>query len=255
MRGWSVAGAAAVSAVLVLAAPAGALRLAVSTGKPVAINLEVGTPSVVIFPKPIVAIPTSASKDAVSLEVLGGNMLFVQLLERDYESTMFVVTSDRQMHMLTLRETPPGLRADTQVQLLQTGVGGNLEAASPAPPGVVVPEAPAPGAVEDSPLRSLLTHMMGGTRTAGMRHVPMAQVLIERLPLTITARHGFLSGGFLGMIAEATNDGEEVFYLRLPEFQAAGLRAIAAEHEAIAPGGSVMVWLVVEVPARTVGRP
>ena len=223
------------------ASPVAALRLVVSTGKPVAVNLEVGTPTVVIFPAPIQAIPTSASKDALSLEVLGGNMMFVQLLESDYETTMFVVTTDRQMHMLRLRRAPQGLRADTQVQLLAPGGQGLIGPGVPPPPGV-------PGGGRRAPVvRELRLDMMEGTRATGTRHVPMEQVLIERGQLRIMARHGFMAGGLLGMIAEAENSGNEVMQLRLPEFQAVGLRAIGAERELIQPGGSVVVWLVVDV--------
>ena len=86
---------AALVVVVVCCGSAWALRVTVSVGEPVAINLEVGVPAVVHFPKRIQVIPTSAAREALSMEVVD-EKLFVQLLVPGYEKTMFVITEDRR---------------------------------------------------------------------------------------------------------------------------------------------------------------
>ena len=60
----------------------------------------------------------------------------------------------------------------------------------------------------------------------------------------------YVAGRYLGYVGVAENRGKEPLALRLPEYDAPGLKAIAAEQETITGEGRTLVYLVLEA-----GRP
>ena len=222
--------------VLGLASSAQAARLEISTGEPVEVHLAVGAPTVVTFPETIQAIPTSADPESVSIEA-AGSRLFIQSRRPGFEALVFVIDRSDRLHLLKLVERDP---PDTEVQL-------------------VLPKAPPrfgdePGGRQGSParrrtgspMRRLLVAMLKGGGLPGVEVLEHDQVLARSGDVEVRTTHLYAAGRYLGFLAKATNLTREPFVLRLPEYQAQGLKAIAADDETIQAGGWTRVYLVVE---------
>ena len=225
-------------AVLFLAAPSWAARLEVSTGDPVDIHIAVGVPTVVTFPEGIKAIPTSADPGALSLEI-EGERLFIQSLREGFSAILFVVGQSGRLHLLRLVEQDP---PDTEVQLI-------LPQAPPrfgeGPPAV----ARRPGRARRSqgnPMRRLLVAMLKGDELPGVEVLAHSQSLASSKEVEIQTTHLYAAGRYLGFLGTARNLTQMPFVLRLPEYQAPGLKAIAADLETIPAGGETRVYLVIE---------
>ena len=216
------------------------VRLVQVGSEPVAIYVEAGVPVAVTFPERIEAIPTGADPAALSLEI-EGNRLFIQSLIEGFEARLFVIAAGGRMYRLHLteREGEP----DDRVQLVL-----------PAPAPVFGAEAPTEqraaggrrGRRRESPLRRLLMAMMDGTKLPGVKVADHAQTLFDDGAVAIRTLRVYVAGRWLGYVAQAENRGTEPVALRLPEYRAAGLRAIAAERETLAPDETTRVYLVVE---------
>lgn len=143
-----------------------------------------------------------------------------------------------QLH-LTEREGEP----DDQVQLVQSAPPPVFGAETPAEP-----RAPAGrgNRKRESPLRRLLAAMIDGEKLPGVSVVDHAQTLFDDGAVAIRTLQVYVAGRYLGYVALAANRGTEPVALRLPEYQADGLRAIAAERETIGPQETTRVYLVVE---------
>ena len=232
-----VLGLAFVTAVLVcLAVSAHAARLEVSTGEPVEIYIAVGEPTVVTFPEQVKAIPTSADPEAVSLEA-EGSRLFIQSLRAGFGATVFVIGESDRLHILKLVEKEP---ADTEVQLV-----------FPKAPPRFGEETSRPGKPSSrrqrgSPLRRLLVALMKGARLPGVEVLAHDQVLAKTQEVEIRTTRLYAAGRYLGFVGKARNLTNGPFVLRLPEYQAQGLKAIAADDETIQAGGDTTVYLVIE---------
>ena len=88
--------------------------------------------------------------------------------------------------------------------------------------------------------------MIEGEKPPGVSVDDHAQILFNDGDLAIRTVQVYVAGRYLGYVAVAENRGPEPVALRLPEFQADGLRAIAADREIIAPHETTRVYLVVE---------
>ena len=222
---------------LLAVSAAEAARLEVSTGDPVEVRIAVGSPTVVTFPERVKAIPTSADPESVSLEV-EGTRLFIQSRRPGFGGLLFVIGESDRLHLLQMVESEV---PDTEVQL-------------------VYPQAPprfgeGPAAVgrrsgarhfQGSAMRRLLVAMLKGERLPGVEVLPHDQVLAASAEVEIRTEEVYAAGRYLGFLGTAANLTEEPFVLRLPEYRAPGLRAIAAGDETIEAGGSTRVYLVVE---------
>ena len=213
-----------------------AARLEVSTGEPVEIRIALGVPTVVTFPEKIKGIPTNANPEAVSIEA-DGSRLFVVSREEGFSGRVFVIGESDRLHILELVEGEP---ADTEVQL-------------------VLPQAPRRfgeerGAAKQrrgrrargNPVRRLLMAMLKGERLPGVELLAHDQVLASSDQVEIRTTHVYAAGRYLGFLGTARNLTREPFVLRLPEYQAQGLKAIAADDETIRAGGETRVYLVFE---------
>ena len=221
--------------VLFLATSVHAARLEISTGDPVEVRISVGTPTVVTFPEKIKAIPTSADPQALSLEI-EGERLFIQSLREGFGAVLFVVGHSGRLHLLKLVEHEP---PDTEVQLILP----------PAPPrfGDTPPAATSrPRRPPGNPMRRLLAAMLRGDTLPGVEVLAHEQPLAVSEEVSISTTHLYAAGRYLGFVATARNLTGEPFVLRLPEYQAPGLKAIAADLETIPAGGETRVYLVVE---------
>ena len=223
-------------ALLVLAPPAHAARLEVSTGEPVEIYIAPRVPTVVTFPEKVKAIPTSADPEAVSMEA-EGSRLFIQSLREGFEGIVFVIGESDRLHILKLVEREP---PDTEVQLLlpQAPPRFGEEASRPARPSARRPR--------ESPLRRLLVALLKGERIPGVEVLAHDQVLAQTGEVQIRTTHLYAAGRYLGLLGKARNLTKAPFVLRLPGYQAQGLKAIAADDETIAAGGETRVYLVME---------
>lgn len=216
------------------------VRLVQVGSEPVPVYVKAGVPVAVTFPERIEAIPTGVDPAALSLEI-EGRRLFIQSLVEGFEARVFVIGAGGRMYQLHLTEREG--EADDRVQLVQ-----------PAPPPVFGAETPAEprvpagrgGRKRESPLRRLLVAMIEGTKPPGVSVVDHAQTLFDDGAVAIRTLQVYVAGRYLGYVAVAENRGTEPVALRLPEYQAAGLRAIAADRETIAPQGTTRVYLVVE---------
>ena len=227
-----------VLAVLFLAASVHAARLEVSTGDPVEVRIGVGVPTVVTFPEGIKAIPTSADPSALSLEI-EGERLFIQSLRAGFSTTLFVIGKSGRLHLLSLveHETP-----DTEVQLILPQAPPRFAEPPPAAPG-------RPGRArrpQGNPLRRLLVAMLKGKTLPGVEVLAHSQSLALSKEVEIQTTHLYAAGRYLGFLGTARNLTQAPFVLRLPEYQAPGLKAIAADLETIPAGGETRVYLVVE---------
>ena len=215
-----------------------AARLVVSSGDPVEVRIAVGTPTVVTFPEKITAIPTSADPEALSLEI-EGERLFIQSLREGFGAVLFVVGQSSRLYLLKLveHEVP-----DVEVQLI-------LPQAPPRfgdpPPGA----SERPGTPQrrlGNPLRRLLMAMVKGETLPGVEVLAHDQPLASSDDVEIRTTHLYAAGRYLGFIGKARNLTDGPLVLRLPEYQARGLKAISADDETIPAGGETRVYLVVE---------
>lgn len=222
--------------VVLLASTANAARLEVSTGEPVEIRIAVGVPTVVTFPDKIKGIPTNANPEYVSLEA-DGSRLFVVSREEGFGGRVFVIGESDRLHILELVQDEP---ADTEVQLLLPQ--------SPRRPGDQDGPAGRPQGrgKRTSLMRRLLIAMLKGDRLPGVDVLEHDQVLAASEAVEIRTTHVYPAGRYLGFLGRARNLTREPFVLRLPEYQASGLKAIAADDETIQAGGETRVYLVFE---------
>lgn len=221
---------------LAAASSAEAARLEVSAGDPVEVRIAVGSPTVVTFPDRIKAIPTSADPESVSLEV-EGSRLFIQSRRPGFGGLVFVIGESDRLHLLNLVESEV---PDTEVQLVYPQ----------APPRFG--DAPAarrrPGTrhLQGGAMRRLLVAMLKGERPPGVEVLPHDQLLAANGDLEIRTTKVYTAGRYLGFLGTASNLTKGPFVLRLPEYRAPGLKAIAADDETIEAGGATTVYLVVE---------
>ena len=218
-----------------LASSAHAARLEISTGDPVEVRIAVGTPTVVTFPERIKAIPTSADPQALSLEI-DGERLFIQSLREGFGAVLFVVGRSGRLHLLELVEHDA---PDTEVQLIVPQ--------APPPFGETPPVAGrSPRHRQGNPMRRLLSAMVNGETLPGVEVLAHEQPLASSDNIEIRTTHLYAAGRYLGFIGTARNLTDGPFVLRLPEYQAPGLKAIAADLETIPTGGETRVYLIVE---------
>ena len=230
--------AAAVPSVLLLwlASSVHAGRMEVSTGEPVEVYISTQAPTVVTFPEKIRAIPTSADPEGVSLEA-EGSRLFIQSRRQGFEALVFVIGDSDRLHLLRLVERDP---PDTEVQLLLPKAPPRFgeETGHPGPASARRPRG--------APIRRLLVAMLKGERLPGVEVLAHDQVLAQAEDVEIRTTHLYAAGRYLGFLATARNLTGKAFVLRLPEYQAQGLKAIAADDETIQAGGETRVYLVIE---------
>jgi len=224
------------AALVLLGSFAQAARLEVSTGEPVEVYIAVGTPTVVTFPEQVKAIPTSADPESVSMEA-EGSRVFIQSLRAGFEATVFVIGESDRLHILKLVEREP---PDTEVQLILPKAPPRFgeETRSSGRPGSRRPRG--------SPLRRLLVALLKGEKLPGVEVLAHDQVLAETEEVEIRTTHLYAAGRYLGFVGKAKNLTAGPFVLRLPEYQAQGLKAIAADDETIEAGGETRVYLVIE---------
>ena len=238
MRRW------AMLAVLAWACAAAAAPRLVRVGdEPVTVYVRAGEAQAVTFPEEITAIPTGVDAAHLSLE-MEGRRLFIQALVEGFAARLYVIGRSGRLYELWLTERPEG--ADGQVELV-------LPARPPR-----FGEEPGAGQVEEAHrrrrggsrhgvVRRLLTAMMEGRRPPGVRVVEHAEVLFEGGGLRIETLRVFVAGRYLGYVAKAENIGASALALLLPEYQAEGLRAIAADEEQLGAGDWTLMYLVTEV--------
>ena len=221
---------------LLLVASSHAARLEMSTGDPVEVRIAVGTPTVVTLPEKITAIPTSAEPEALSLEI-EGERLFIQSLREGFGAVLFVVGQSGRLYLLKLveHEAP-----DIEVQVILPQV----------PPRFGDPPAES-GRVgrprrQDNPMRRLLVAMVKGETLPGVEVLAHDQPLASSGDVEIRTTQLYAAGRYLGFVGVARNLTNGPFVLRLPEYQAPGLKAISADDETIPAGGETRVYLVVE---------
>ena len=202
--------------VVFLVSSAKAARLEVSAGEPVEIRIAVGVPTVVTFPETIKGIPTNANPDYVSMEA-DGSRLFVVSREEGFGGRVFVIGESDRLHILELVQDEP---ADTEVQLVLPQ--------SPRRPGDQDGPAGRPQGrgKRASPMRRLLIAMLKGERLTGVEVLEHDQVLATSEAVEIRTTHVYAAGRYLGFLGTARNLTREPFVLRLPEYQAPGLKAI-----------------------------
>lgn len=219
-----------------MALPAHAARLEVTAGDPVEIYIAVGSPTVVTFPERVKAIPTSADPEAVSMEA-EGSRLFVQSLREGFEGIVFVIGESDRLHILKLVERQP---PDTEVQLVLPQAPPRF-GDEPGRPG-----RPSARRQRGRPLRRLLVALLKGETLPGVEVMAHDQVLAQTVEVEIRTTHLYAAGRYLGFVGKARNLTKAPFVLRLPEFQAQGLKAIAADDETIEADGVTRVYLVIE---------
>ena len=224
---------------LVLASSALGARLEISAGDPVEVRIAVGTPTVVTFPERIKAIPTSADPEALSLEI-EGERLFIQSLREGFGAVLFVVGRSGRLHLLKLVEHE---EPDTEVQLLLPQKPPRFD---PSPPETARRSGHPQRRLQGGPLRRMLVAMLRGIPLPGAEVFAHDQLLASSEAIEIRTPQLYAAGRYLGFIGTARNLTDGPFVLRLPEYQAPGLKAIAADLETIPIGGETQVYLVVE---------
>jgi len=215
-----------------------AARLEITSGDPVEVRIAVGTPTVVTFPERIKAIPTSADPQALSLEI-EGERLFIQSLREGFGAVLFVVGQSGRLHLLKLVDHEP---PDTEVQFVLPQPPESFGDTPPAATG----RPGRPGRRQGNPMRRLLAAMLKGDALPGVDVLAHEQPLASSDDIEIRTTHLYAAGRFLGFIGTARNLKGEPFVLRLPEYEAPGLKAIAADLETIPAGGETRVYLIVE---------
>ena len=223
------------SLLMLLVSSSHAARLAISSGDVVEIHVSVDSPTVVTFPEKIRAIPTSADPEALSLEI-EGERLFIQSLRAGFEAVLFVVGQSGRLHLLRLVEHEP---PDTEVQLILPQRRRDTPSAQPRNAG----RSRRP---QRNPMRRLLVAMLKGDTLPGVEVLAHEQPLASSAEIDIRTTHLYAAGRYLGFIGTARNLTHEPFVLRLPEYQAPGLKAIASDLETIPAGGDTRVYLIVE---------
>ena len=224
--------------IALLALPVHAARLEVSGGDPVEVRIAVGTPTVVTFPETIAAIPTSADPQALSLEI-ERERLFIQSLREGFGAVLFVVGQSGRLYLLRLVEHEP---PDIEVQVVLPQPAPRFGEPPPAPAGPAGRPRRRPG----NPMRRLLVAMVKGEPPPGIEVLAHDQPLASSDDLEIRTTHLYAAGRYLGFIGVARNLTPAPFVLRLPEYQAQGLRAISADDETIPANGETRVYLLVE---------
>ena len=226
------------SLLLFFTSSAQAARLEISTGDPMEVRIAVGKPTVVTFPEEITAIPTSADPEALSLEI-EGERLFIQSLREGFGAVLFVVGESGRLYLLNLLEHEA---PDIEVQVI-------LPQAPPRfgdPPAAHAGRPGRPHRRQGNPMRRLMVAMMKGKTLPGVEVLAHDQELASSDDVEIRTTHLYAAGRYLGFIGVARNLTEEPFVLRLPEYQAPGLKALSADDETIPAGGETRVFLVVE---------
>ena len=218
--------------------PAKAARIEVSAGDPVEVRIGVGVPTVVSFPDGVKGVTTSADPNAVSLEV-EGDRLFVQSLRAGYDTVLFVTGQSGKLHIVKLVEDEV---PDTVVQLIVP----QAQARPGEAPRAAVRRAGAGRRRQGNPMRRLLVAMLNGDRLPGVEVLEHSQPLGSSEEVEIRTTHVYTAGRYLGFLGVARNLTDTPFVLRLPEYQAPGLKAIAADLETIPAAGETRVYLVVE---------
>ena len=218
------------------AATSSAARLEVSTGEPVEIRIAVGVPTVVTFPEKIKGIPTNANPEYVSMEA-EGSRLFVVSRQEGFGGRVFVIGESDRLHILELVQGEP---PDTEVQLVVPQARPRFGEEG----GAV--RRPRGRRGRGRPLRRLLMAMLKGERLPGVELLEHDQVLAKSDQVEIRTTHVYAEGRYMGFLGTVKNLTGEPFVLRLPEYQAQGLKAIAADDETIAAGGETRVYLVIE---------
>ena len=217
---------------------ASAARIEVSAGNPVEVRIAVGAPTVVTFPEKITAIPTSADPEALSLEI-DGERLFIQSLREGFGAVLFVVGESGRLYLLNLLEHEA---TDIEVQVVLPQAPprfGDPSAAHSGRPG-------RPQRRPGNPMRRLMVAMVKGETLPGVEVLAHDQELAASDDVEIRTTHLYAAGRYLGFIGVARNLTKEPFVLRLPEYQAPGLKALSAGEETIPAGGETRVYLVVE---------
>ena len=217
------------------------VRLVQVGSEPVPVYVEAGVPVAVTFPERIEAIPTGADPAALSLEI-EGNRLFIQSLVEGFEARLFVIAAGGRMYQLHLIERVG--EPDDRVQVVLRAPPPVFGAETPVEQR---PRAGRRARKQESPLRRLLTAMMEGEKLPGVSVADHAQTLFDDGGVAIRTLKVYVAGRYLGYVAAAVNRGTEPVALRLPEYEAAGLKAIAADRETLPPQGTTRVYLVVEV--------
>lgn len=235
-----------VLAVLVCAWSAVAAPRLVQVGdEPVKVFVRAGEPQAVTFPEDITMIPTGVNPADLSLE-MAGRRLFIQALVEGFEARLYVIGRSGRMYELELMEGEEG--PDGRVELV-------IPVAAPrfgeVPVGVAAPEKDRGrrgrrGGSREDLVRRLMLSMLEGRRAPGVRIVDHAEVLFEGGGLRIETVRVFLAGRYLGYVAKAENVGKSSVALLLPEYQADGLRAIAAAREQLGVGESTLMYLVTD---------
>ena len=213
-----------------------AARLEVSTGEPVEIRIGVGVPTVVTFPEKIKGIPTNANPEYVSMEA-EGSRLFVVSRQEGFGGRVFVIGESDRLHILELVQGEP---PDTEVQLVVPQARprfGEESGAARRPRG---------RRTRGNPLRRLLMAMLKGERLPGVELLEHDQMLAKSDQVEIRTTHLYAAGRYMGFLGTAKNLTGQPLVLRLPEYQAQGLKVIAADDETIAAGGETRVYLVIE---------
>ena len=227
---------ALLSLLFVLASSASAARIEVSAGNPVEVRIAVGAPTVVTFPEKITAIPTSADPEALSLEI-EGERLFIQSLREGFGAVLFVVGQSGRLYLLKLLEHEA---PDIEVQVILPQ----------APPRFGDPPHAARGSHRHhrpgNPMRRLMVAMVKGETLPGAQVLTHDQELASTDDVEIRTTHLYAAGRYLGFIGVARNLTKKPFVLRLPEYQAPGLKALSADDETIPADGETRVFLVVE---------
>ena len=235
---------------LVLGLPLGVaaeVRLVKAGPDPVAIYVVAGVPVSVQFPEGIAAIPTGVNPGDLSLEI-EGRWLFVQALVDGLDARLFVIGKSRRMYQLRLVEEEGKL--DDQVELVRAVRPPAFGAESAGSPDRAAVGPRPRGRPASDPLRRLLVAMIEGRKLPGVSVVEHGQNLYDDGTLRIDTIQLYVAGRYLGYVGVAENTGKEPLALRLPEYDAPGLKAIAAEQETIAAQGKTLVYLVMEA-----GRP
>ena len=216
------------------------VRLVQVGSEPIPVYVKAGIPVAVTFPERIAAIPTGADPADLSLEI-EGKRLFIQSLVEGFDARIFVIGASGRMVQLHVTERAG--EPDDRVQLVRPAAPPVFGAESPAEQRVAAARR---GRKRASPLRRLLVAMIEGEGLPGVSVVDHAQTLFDDGAVAIRTLQVYAAGRYLGYVAVAENRGTEPVALRLPEYQAAGLRAIAAHRETLAPRGTTLVYLVVE---------
>ena len=190
----------------------------------------------VTFPEKIKGIPTNANPENVSMEA-EGSRLFVVSRQEGFGGRVFVIGESDRLHILELVQAEP---ADTEVQLVVPQARPRFDEEGGQA------RRPRGRRAKRSPLRRLLMAMLKGERLPGVELLEHDQVLATSDQVEIRTTHLYVAGRYMGFLGTAKNLTGEPFVLRLPEYQAQGLKAIAADDETIAAGGETRVYLVIE---------